>query len=551
MRIRILLCSVLLAITPTLPADTIQGAVDKQPLNITAIALFFTFVLGTLGITKWASSRSRSRQDFYTAGGGIPAWQNGVAISGDFLSAATLLGFTGALYGFGFDALLLAIGVVCTWPIILFLISERLRNLGRFTFVDVLTYRLSSTGVRVISALGSLSVVVFYLIAQVVGAGKLVQLLFGLDYIYAVISVNVLMIIYVSIGGMLATTWVQFIKAVLLVTGGTIMVLLLLAAFDFSIDRILQSATETHHLGAKLLSPGNWITDPMAVISLALTSLFGFIGLPHILMRMFTVKDAGDARKSSFYAIGIMCYFYLLIILFGFGAIYLLLNSPEYFDSAGNLIGGQNMVALHVTHILGGDLLLGFMSAVAFATILAVVAGLALAGAATVSHDLYSSVIKKGRSNVEVELKITKVAVWVLGLTSILLAIAFEHQNVIFIATLSLAVAGSVNAPLLIAVMYWRGLTSRGAVWGGAIGLASSIVLIILGPNVWTAVLGNEQAIFPYQYPTVVSMPLAFIAIWFFSVTDKSAQAQTERDAYTEQLVRSETGIGIAEASNH
>lgn len=532
-------------------AETIAGPVEKQPLNITAILLFLAFVLTTLGITRWAAHRTRSNADFYTAGGGIPPWQNGVAISGDFLSAATLLGITGALFNIGFDALMLIMGTMCAWPIILFLVSERLRNLGRFTFVDVVSCRLSSHYVRIIAALGSFAVVIFYLIAQIVGAGKLIQLLFGLDYIYAVIGVSLLMVTYVSFGGMLATTWVQFIKAILLISGGSIMALLLLAEFDFSVDNLLRSAAETHDLGPRIFAPGNWLQQPLAVVSLALTSLFGFIGLPHILMRLFTVKDASAARKSSFYAIGIMGYFYILVVFLGFGVIPLLKQNPEYYDLAGNLLGGQNMVALHLSHTLGGDVLLGFMSAVTFATILAVVAGLTLAGAASIAHDLYAKVIARGKPHGATEMKISKISVWSLGLVSILLALAFEGQNVVFVATLSLAIAGSVNAPILILVMYWKGLTSRGAIAGGAVGLISSILLIVAGPAVMVEVLGFDRPVFPYHYPTIVSMPLAFIAAWLFSVSDKSRRAKAERADFDAQFIRSETGMGIAGASGH
>ena len=429
--------------------------------------------------------------------------------------------------------------------------SERLRNLGRFTFVDVVSYRLSSHHVRIIAALGSFAVVIFYLIAQIVGAGKLIQLLFGLDYIYAVIGVSLLMVTYVSFGGMLATTWVQFIKAILLISGGSIMTLLLFVEFDFSVDNLLRSAAETHDLGPRIFTPGNWLQQPLAIISLALTSLFGFLGLPHILMRLFTVKDASAARKSSFYAIGIMGYFYILVVFLGFGAIPLLKQNPEYYDLAGNLLGGQNMVALHLSHTLGGDVLLGFMSAVTFATILAVVAGLTLAGAASIAHDLYAKVIAKGKPRDATEMKISKISVWSLGLISILLALAFENQNVVFIATLSLAIAGSVNAPILILVMYWKGLTSRGAIAGGAIGLTSSILLIVAGPAVMVEVMGFDQPIFPYQYPTIISMPLAFIAAWLFSITDKSQRAIAERADFEAQFIRSETGMGIASASGH
>lgn len=525
--------------------------VEKQPLNMSAITMFFIFVMATLVITWWAARRTKTKEDFYAAGGGIKPWQNGTAIAGDFMSAATFLGITGAIYGFGFDALILAVGVMAAWPVILFMIAERLRNLGSFTFIDVVSYRLEKKPIRIISAIGSLSVVVFYLIAQMVGAGKLIQLLFGLDYIYAVIMVSFLMICYVSFGGMLATTWVQLIKAVLLLIGGTFIAFMVMKSFNFNFEAVLESAVRTHPKGAAILAPGQWLKDPVAMISIALTMMFGIMGLPHILMRFFTVKDAADARKSVFVATSLMGYFYLLIIIIGFGAITFVMNNPDYHDGLGKVLGGGNMVALHLTDYMGGSLMLGFMSAVAFATILAVVSGLTLAGAATIAHDLYAKTFAKGPVSNAQEIKISRMATFAIGGISVVLGIAFEYQNVAFVASLALAIAASVNFPILIMSMYWRQMTTRGAMAGGVIGLVLSIGLIILGPGVWTAVLGNAEPIFPQVYPTFYSMPLAFIAIWFFSITDKSARAGHERALFDEQYVRSETGIGISGASDH
>ncbi|WP_417320411.1 cation acetate symporter [Emcibacter sp.] len=550
-----LLTSVLLCLMPQVllaAGGDISGEVEKQPLNVNAIIMFFIFVLATLGITWWAARKNKTRDDFYAAGGGIKPWQNGTAIAGDFMSAATFLGITGALFAFGYDATLLAVGVMASWPVILFLIAERLRNLGSYTFVDVVSFRLNKKPIRTLSAIGSLSVVLFYLIAQMVGAGKLIQLLFGMEYVYAVVLVSFLMIMYVSFGGMLATTWVQLIKAILLLVGGTYIAFAVLAHFDFSLSAIFQSAIDTHPRGADLMKPGIWMDNPISILSLGLTMMFGIMGLPHILMRFFTVKDAKDARKSVFYATSIMGYFYILIIIIGFGAITFVMNNPDYYTPDGKLMGGGNMVALHLTHIVGGNLVLGFMSAVAFATILAVVAGLTLAGAATVAHDLYAKTFKAGQtvSNAE-EIRVSRISTFVLGAISVVLGIAFEHQNIAFVASLAMAIAASVNFPILILAMYWKGLTTRGAVWGGVIGLVSSIGLMILGPGVWVGVLGYEEAIFPHAYPTFYSMPLAFIMIWLLSVTDRSAQAAKEKALFDVQLVRSETGIGASGASDH
>ena len=554
-KLSVLLSALSIIFTPQLllaAGGVIEGEVEKQPLNMHAIIMFFVFVLATLGITWWAARKNKTKEDFYAAGGGIKPWQNGTAIAGDFMSAATFLGITGALFAFGYDATLLAVGVMASWPVILFLIAERLRNLGSYTFVDVVSFRLDKKPIRTLSAIGSLSVVLFYLIAQMVGAGKLIQLLFGMEYVYAVILVSFLMIMYVSFGGMLATTWVQLIKAILLLAGGTYIAFAVLTHFDFSLSAIFQSAIDTHPRGKALMEPGVWMDNPVSIISLGLTMMFGIMGLPHILMRFFTVRNAKDARKSVFYATSIMGYFYILIVIIGFGAITFVMNNPAYHTPDGKLIGGGNMVALHLTHIVGGDLVLGFMSAVAFATILAVVAGLTLAGAATVAHDLYAKTFKDGQtvSNTE-EIRVSRISTFVLGAISVVLGIAFENQNIAFVASLAMAIAASVNFPILILAMYWKGLTTRGAVWGGVIGLVSSVVLMILGPGVWVGVMGFDEAIFPHAYPTFYSMPLAFIMIWLFSVTDKSARAEQEKALFDVQLVRSETGIGASGAAEH
>jgi len=533
-------------------AGSIDGPVEKQALNINAIVMFLIFVVATLGITWWAANQTKNKNDFYAAGGNIKPWQNGTAIAGDFMSAATFLGITGAIYGFGFDAIVLCVGVMAAWPVILFLIAERLRNLGSYTFIDVVSFRLKKRPIRIISSIGSLSVVIFYLIAQMVGAGKLIQLLFGLDYIYAVLLVSFLMIMYVSFGGMLATTWVQLIKAILLLLGGTMIAFLIMKSFNFNLDAMLSSATKTHPRGDDILGPGLWLKNPVSTMSIALTMMFGVMGLPHILMRFFTVKDASDARKSVFVATSLMGYFYLLIIIIGYGAISFVMGNPDYHDAAGKILGGGNMVALHITHFMGGNMMLGFMSAVAFATILAVVAGLTLSGAATIAHDIYAKTLNEGEVvNSDKEMKVSRIATFTLGGVSVLLGIAFEYQNVAFVAALALAIAASVNFPILITSMYWSKMTTRGAIAGGVIGLLSSIGLIVLGPGVWTGVLGNSEPIFPHVYPTFYSMPAAFIAIWLVSIFDNSPQAEKEKARFNEQFIRSETGIGISKASSH
>ena len=532
-------------------ADTVAETGAGKPVNVTAMVTFLLFVFSTLLITWWAARRTRSRKEFYVAGGGITAWQNGIAISGDFMSAATFLGLTSLLFFSGTDGLMLAVGAVASWPVILFLVAERLRNLGRYTFIDVISFRLDQRPITMVAALGSLATVIFYLISQLVGAGKLIQLLFGLDYVWAVSGISMLMIAYVTFGGMLATTWVQIIKAFLLVLGCTLIALLMLQHYRFDLDAVFHSAVQVHPRGWDLVAPGGWLTEPVSVISLGLTALLGFIGLPHILMRIFTVKDAKTARKSAFYAIAVITYVNLLMLIVGFGAVSLIMFNPDYQNAAGGLAGGRNMVVLHTAHFLGGDVLLGFVSAVAFATILAVVSGLTISAAATIAHDLYAKSIKQGRASEKSELLVSRCAVIAIGMLAILFGIAFEHHNVIFITNMALAVAGSANAPILLLSMYWRGLTTRGAIYGCLAGLVSSVSLIILGPQVWVDVIGMEKPVFPYVYPTIVSAPLAFVTAWLLSRADNSARADKEREAFTEQYTRSEIGIGAAEAAGH
>jgi cation/acetate symporter len=530
-------------------ADALSGEVEKQPLNVAAIIMFLIFVSATLGITYWAAKRTKSAKDFYAAGGGITGRQNGLAIAGDYMSAASFLGISGLVYLKGYDGLIYSIGFLVGWPLITFMIAERLRNLGKFTFADVASFRLSQTPIRSLAAFGSITVVIFYLIAQMVGAGKLIQLLFGLPYELAVVVVGILMILYVSFGGMLATTWVQVIKAVLLLSGATFMAIMVLYLTGFSLNELFSQAIDVKGT-VDIMAPGGLVSDPISAISLGMALIFGVAGLPHILMRFFTVPDAKEARKSVFYATGFIGYFYILTFIIGFGAIVLVSTNPEYLDATGTLIGGNNMAAIHLAHAVGGNLFLGFISAVAFATILAVVSGLTLAGASAISHDLYASVLKKGNVDEQAEVRVSKITTIILGIVAIILGIAFEQQNIAFMVGLAFAIAASANFPILFLSMYWKGLTTRGALYGGGLGLATAIILVILGPTVWGALLGLEP-IFPYKYPALFSVTVAFIGIWFFSVTDKSAQADKEREAYEAQYIRSQTGIGAEGAAEH
>jgi cation/acetate symporter len=546
---KILLVS-LFFISSLFAGGAIEGEVTKSDLNISAIIMFLVFVLATLGITYWASQRTKSAKDFYTAGGGITGFQNGLAIAGDYMSAASFLGISGLVYLKGYDGLIYSIGFLVGWPIILFLIAEQLRNLGKYTFADVASYRLRQTPIRTLAAFGSIATVTLYLIAQMVGSGKLIQLLFGLNYEVAVILVGVLMILYVTVGGMLATTWVQIIKAVLLLSGATFMAIAVMAHYGFSFESLFSAATEAHSKGEAIMFPGGLVSDPISAISLGIALMFGTAGLPHILMRFFTVSDAKEARKSVFYATGFIGYFYILTFIIGFGAIVLVSTNPAYLDGT-SLIGGNNMAAIHLSHAVGGDIFLGFISAVAFATILAVVSGLTLAGASAVSHDLYASVFKGGKADEMAEMRVSKIATITLGIVAILLGIIFEKQNIAFMVGLAFAIAASANFPVLFLSMFWSKLTTRGAVIGGTLGLATAIILVILGPIVWVQILGNAEAIFPYKYPALFSVTVSFVGIWFFSITDKSQNGEEEKEKFNAQYVRSQTGIGAEGAVDH
>ncbi len=562
----------LAAAAAAMAADGPAGQVDKQPTNWIAIFMFLAFVVGTMWITKWAASKTKSAADFYTAGGGITGFQNGLAIAGDYMSAASFLGITAAVMVSGYDGLIYSIGFLVGWPVITFLMAERLRNLGKFTFADVAAYRFSQTPVRIFAASGTLVVVAFYLIAQMVGAGQLIKLLFGLEYWIAVLIVGGLMMVYVMFGGMTATTWVQIIKAVLLLSGVTFMAIAVMAQFSFSPEALFAKAVEVKtglaanagsppeaaaQIGNAIMGPGGFVKDPISAISFGMALMFGTAGLPHILMRFFTVPDAKQARSSVFWATTWIGYFYLLIFIIGFGAITLVLTNPEFADIRTGIIkggaGAANMAAVLVAKAVGGNIFFGFISAVAFATILAVVAGLTLSGASAVSHDLYATVIKKGKADSAAELKVSRVTTMVLGIVAIALGIAFERQNIAFMVSLAFAIAASANFPVLFMSVLWKDCTTRGAVVGGFLGLVSSVGLTIVSPAVWEVTLGNPKgsALFPYASPALFSMTLAFVGIWLVSILDRSPQAAKEREAFAAQQVRSETGLGASGASGH
>jgi cation/acetate symporter len=560
----------LLALLALLPAPAfaaaLEGETQRQPVNWVAIAMFVAFVGLTLWITKAAAARTRTASDFYTAGGGISGFQNGLAMAGDYMSAASFLGISAQIFNDGYDGLIYSTGFLVGWPILLFLMAERLRNLGRFTFADVASYRFAQPPVRSFAAVSTLLVVSFYLVAQMVGAGQLIKLLFGLPYAAAVVIVGGLMMLYVLFGGMRATTWVQIIKAVLLLGGASFMALMVLAKTGFSLETLFARAVEVKtqaaladgasgaeaaERGRSIMAPGNFIKDPVSAISFGLALMLGTAGLPHILMRFFTVPDAKEARKSVLWATGWIGYFYILTFIIGFGAILLVGTDAGYSDGAGGLRGGGNMAAIHLAHAIGGNAFLGFISAVAFATILAVVAGLTLSAASAVSHDLYATVFKRGQASSADELRVSRITTLALGALAVLLGLLFEKQNVAFMVSLAFALAASGNFPVLILSLLWSGCTTRGAAWGGTIGLLTAFVLTLLSPAVWTTTFRLGEAPFPYSSAAIFSVPAGFIAIWLISLADRSRRAAVDRAGYAAQRVRAETGIGAFAASDH
>ncbi len=566
MRARNLLAAAALFLPLPALAAAIEGQTQRQPTNWTAIAMFAGFVALTLAITRWAAKRTHTVADFYAAGGGVTGFQNGLAIAGDYMSAASFLGISAQIFTDGYDGLIYSIGFLVGWPILMFLMAEKLRNLGRFTFADVASFRFAQPAVRSFAAFSTLTVVAFYLIAQMVGAGQLIKLLFGLPYGSAVAIVGVLMIFYVLFGGMKATTWVQITKAVLLLGGASFMSVMVMAKVGFSPESLFMRAVQVKTdlatatgldpvaaaaKGRSIMGPGNFIKDPISAISFGMALMFGTAGLPHILMRFFTVPNAREARKSVLWATVWIGYFYLLTFIIGFGAIVLVASDPQYLDAAGALLGGGNMAAIHLAKAVGGDVFLGFISAVAFATILAVVSGLTLSGASAISHDLYATVFCKSAADSGAELRVSRITTVVLGVFAILLGVVFEKQNIAFMVSLAFALAASGNFPVLLLSLLWKGCTTRGAVVGGFAGLLTALVLMILSPSIWVTVLHHEKAIFPYTSPAIFSMAVAFLTIWLVSLLDNSPRALIDRAGFDEQRVRSETGIGASVAAGH
>jgi cation/acetate symporter len=483
------------------PAAAATTSLGKP--NTTAIVFFFVFIAATLAITGWAAKRTKTTSEFFAAGSKVTGFQNGLALAGDFMSAASFLGIAGLVASSGFDGLIYSVGWLVGWPVVTFLVAEPLRNLGKYTFADVVAYRMQQKPVRIASALGGLTVVTFYLIAQMVGAGGLVKHLFGLSYEVAIVAVGFVMLAYVLFGGMIATTWVQVVKAVLLLGGASVLALIVLSKFGMSPLRLFHAASEKY--GAKVLAPGDLVKNPLDTISLGLALMFGTSGLPHILMRFYTVPNARAARSSVFFATGFIGLFYLITFVLGFGAAVLVGRDPiKAIDKGGN------MAAPLLAEVVGGTAFLGFISAVAFATILAVVAGLTLSGAAALSHDLWVHVVKKGEADEKEQLAVARVATVILALIAIGLGIVFKGQNVAFMVGLAFAIAASANFPALLLSITWKKFTTNGAVASMATGTLSALVLIALSPTIQIDILKNKEAIFPLKNPGIVTMTLAF-----------------------------------------
>lgn len=490
--------------------------------NSTAIVYFFLFIAMTLVITLWAARRTKTTEDFFAAGRRITGPQNGFALAGDYMSAASFLGIAGMVSLSGFDGLIYSTGWLVGWPIVLFLIAEPLRNIGKYTFTDVVGFRLKQKPVRVAAAFGGLATVLLYLIAQMVGAGNLIKLMFGLSYETAIVIVGIVMLLYVLLGGMIATTWIQIIKAALLLSGAALLAVLVLSKFNFDPTKLFAAAAEKY--GAGVLAPGKQISSPWEAVSLGLALMFGTCGLPHILMRFYTVPDARTARQSVFWATGLIGIFYLLTFVLGFGASVLVGREViTGFDKGGN------MAAPLLAEVLGGTQLLGFIAAVAFATILAVVAGLTLSGAAALSHDIWVNVVRGGEAPKREQLIVARIATIVLAISAIVLGLSFKGQNVAFTVGLAFAVAASGNFPALVLSIFWRRFTTAGAVMAIVVGTVSAVGLIILSPTVQIDILGHATALVPIRNPAIISMPLGFIVAILASVLfpEKSA-----RDGY-------------------
>ena len=516
-------------------------------MNVLAFVLFLGIVGLTLVITYFAAKKTTNTSDFYTAGGGLTGWQNGLAIAGDYMSAASFLGIAGMIALAGFDGFFYSIGFLVAYLVVLYIVAEPLRNLGKYTMADMIAARFNDKKVRGVAALNTITISIFYMIAQLVGAGGLIKLLLGIDYVYSVLIVGTLMTVYVVFGGMTATSWVQITKAVLLMIGTFIISIMVFAKFDYSIANMFTHMKTATPIGDAFLNPGNKFKDPLDMISLNLALVLGTAGLPHILIRFFTVKDAPTARQSVVYATWIIGFFYIMTIFLGFGA--------AAFVGYDNIIAANaagNMAAPLLAQVLGGDFLFAFVSAVAFATILAVVAGLVLSAASAFAHDFYSHIIRRGQATEKEQMVAARLASVGVAIISIILALFAQKMNVAFLVALAFAVAASANLPVILFTIFWRRFNTAGAVSGMLVGLFSSLILVAISPNVWgpepgAAILVGE-AIFPLTNPGIVSIPLGFIAAFIGTIVSSKKE---DAKKFDEILVKANTGVGVSGVSNH
>ena len=508
-------------------------------MNTTAFTLFVIIVALTLVITYFASKRTKTTSDFYTADGSLTAWQNGMAIAGDYMSAASFLGIAGMIALTGFDGFFYSIGFLVAYLVVLYIVAEPLRNLGKYTLADMIAARFKEKNVRGVAALNTITISIFYMIAQLVGAGALIKLLLGLDYTYSVLIVGVLMTIYVVFGGMHATSWVQIVKAILLMAGTIFISVMVFAKFDFNVVKMFDHIKSATPLGAKFLNPGNKFTNPLDTISLNMALVLGTAGLPHILTRFFTVRDAITARKSVVYATWIIGIFYVMTIFLGFGA-----AAFVGYDKiiAANAAG--NMAAPLLAQALGGDFFFAFISAVAFATILAVVAGLVLSAASAFAHDFYSHIIRHGKATEKEQVVAARWASIGVSILSIILALFAQKMNVAFLVALAFAVAASANLPIILFTIFWKRFNTTGAVTGMIVGLASSLILVAISPNVWSPEVGKAilvgNPLITLTNPGIISIPLGFIASYLGTVLSSKKE---EAHVFDEVLVRANTGI--------
>jgi cation/acetate symporter len=509
-------------------------------MNTAAFTMFLGIVFVTLVITYYASKRTKNASEFYTAGGGLTGWQNGLAIAGDYMSAASFLGIAGAVALTGFDGFFYSIGFLVAYLVVLYLVAEPLRNLGKYTFADMIAARFNAKKVRGFAAMNTITISIFYMIAQLVGAGALIKLLLGLEYTTSVLIVGVLMTVYVIFGGMHATSWVQIIKAVLLMGGTFLISIVVFAKFNFSITDMFDQMKTATPLKEAFLNPGVKYKDGIDTLSLNLGLVLGTAGLPHILVRFFTVKDAKTARSSVVYATWIIGIFYVMTIFLGFGAAAFVGTTDIV---AANAAG--NMAAPLLAQALGGNMLFAFISAVAFATILAVVAGLVLTAASAFAHDFYNEILKKGKATEKQQVRMARWASIGVSVLSIVLALGAQTLNVAFLVSLAFAVAASANLPVIIYTIYWKRFNTTGAIWAMVVGLISAIGLVIISPNVFSPEIGKAifvgNPLFPYTTPGIVSIPLGFIAGYLGT---KLSSQKADLKKYDEVLVKSNLGIG-------